>query len=254
LSGGIDSAIVAVIAAFALGPQNVLGVSMPSRYSSDGSKTDAQSLAKNLGIKFTTIPIEPMFDAFLKQLEPEFVGRNPDVTEENLQARIRGTALMALSNKFNYLLLSTGNKSEVAMGYCTLYGDTNGGLAVISDVFKTKVYALANWINENIRPLIPQDTISKPPSAELRPDQKDSDSLPPYDVLDTILSLYLEESKAITDIAEKTHYDWALISKVLKTVYRNEYKRKQLPPGLRITKKAFGTGRQMPLAQGWPCA
>ena len=252
LSGGIDSAIVAVIAAAALGSENVLGVSMPSRFSSDGSKSDAQSLATAIGINFTTIPIEPMHAAFLSQLAPAFAGVAEDVTEENLQARIRGTTLMALSNKFGYLLLSTGNKSEIAMGYCTLYGDTNGGLAVISDVFKTKVYALSRWINEHVKNVIPEATISKPPSAELKPNQTDQDSLPPYEILDAILAGYVENAKDVEAIAKDTYYERALIAKTIKTVFRNEYKRKQLPPGLRITKKAFGTGRVMPLAQGWP--
>ena len=253
LSGGIDSAIVAVIAAAALGPQNVFSISMPSRFSSDGSKSDAQRLAAAIGINFGTIPIEPMHAAFLEQLAGPFAGTEEGIAEENLQARIRGTTLMALSNKFGYLLLSTGNKSEVAMGYCTLYGDTNGGLAVISDVFKTKVYKLARWINANVRNVIPEATISKPPSAELKPNQTDQDSLPPYDVLDAILSRYIEEMQDVATIVEETDFDRGLVAKTIRTVFRNEYKRKQLPPGLKITKKAFGTGRQMPLAQGWPC-
>jgi len=252
LSGGIDSAVTAVLAAQALGKKNVWGISMPSRYSSTGSRDDARLSADALGINFMTVPIEPMFNAYLEQLSSAFAGKKEDVTEENLQARIRGAILMAFSNKFGHLLLSTGNKSEVAMGYCTLYGDTNGGLAVISDLYKTKVYALAKWLNKTWdRAVIPEASITKPPSAELRPNQTDQDSLPPYAMLDEILRLYIEESKDFREIVGVTTFKPELIEKVLKTIFRNEYKRKQLPPGLRITKKAFGSGRVMPLAQGW---
>jgi NAD+ synthetase len=252
LSGGIDSALTAAIAAEALGPENVLGVSMPSRYSSEGSKTDARALADALGIRFRTVPIRPMFDAYLESLAPLFEGREEDVTEENLQARIRGAVLMAISNKFGHLLLTTGNKSEVAVGYCTLYGDTCGGLAVISDVLKLKVYALARWMNERAgRLIIPENSITKPASAELKPDQTDQDVLPPFEVLDEILTRYVEESQGHDRIVRETGFEEAVVRDVLRRVDLNEYKRKQLAPGLRVTKKAFGSGRIMPIAQGW---
>jgi NAD+ synthetase len=249
LSGGIDSAVVACIASRALGAKNVLGVAMPSRYSSDHSRRDAADLARNLGIEFREIPIEPMFAAYLEQLAPAFAGREPDVTEENLQARVRGGLLMALSNKFGKLLLSTGNKSEIATGYCTLYGDTNGGLAVISDVPKTLVYKIAREINAE-QPVIPESTLTKPPSAELRPGQVDQDSLPPYDVLDAILAAHVEDGLDSAALLAKG-FDRAVVDKVLRLVRTSEYKRRQLPPGLKITGKAFGTGRRYPIAQAY---
>ena len=249
LSGGIDSAVVACIASRAFAPGNILGVAMPSRYSSDHSRRDAAHLAKNLGIEFREISIEPMFAAYLDSLAPAFAGRAPDVTEENLQARIRGGLLMALSNKFGKLLLSTGNKSEIATGYCTLYGDTNGGLAVISDVPKTWVYKIAREINAE-HSVIPESTLSKPPSAELRPGQVDQDSLPPYEVLDAILAAHVEDgldTQALVDAG----FERAVVDKVLNLVRISEYKRRQLPPGLKITGKAFGTGRRYPVAQAF---
>jgi NAD+ synthase (glutamine-hydrolysing) len=249
LSGGIDSAVVACIASRALGAPNVLGVAMPSRYSSEHSRRDAADLAKNLGIEFREIAIEPMFAAYLEALAPAFAGRPPDVTEENLQARIRGALLMALSNKFGKLLLSTGNKSEIATGYCTLYGDTNGGLAVISDVPKMLVYGIAREINAE-HPDIPESTLTKPPSAELRPGQVDQDSLPPYDVLDQILQAHVEEGLDTQALVAKG-FEPSVVEKVLRLVRVSEYKRRQLPPGLKITGKAFGTGRRYPIAQGF---
>jgi len=249
LSGGIDSAVVACIASRALGAKNVLGVAMPSRYSSDHSRRDAADLAGNLGMEFREISIEPMFAAYLEQLAPAFAGREPDVTEENLQARVRGGLLMALSNKFGKLLLSTGNKSEIATGYCTLYGDTNGGLAVISDVPKTLVYKIAREINAD-GPVIPDSTLTKPPSAELRPDQVDQDSLPPYDVLDAILAAHVEDGLDSNALLEKG-FERGVVDKVLRLVRTSEYKRRQLPPGLKITGKAFGTGRRYPIAHAY---
>jgi NAD+ synthase/NAD+ synthase (glutamine-hydrolysing) len=248
LSGGVDSAVVASIAVAALGTSNVLGVSMPGPYSSEGSKTDAQALARNLNIEFLTIPIAPVFDAYKEALAPAFTGRAPDTTEENIQARIRGNFLMALSNKFGSMVLSTGNKSENAVGYCTLYGDMAGGLAVISDVPKLMVYELAHYINRE-REVIPCSTLEKPPSAELRPNQKDTDSLPPYDVLDRILKAYIEEVKCPEEIAIETGFDVTLIRNIASLVDRNEYKRKQAAPGLKITSRAFGFGRPFPIAQ-----
>jgi NAD+ synthase (glutamine-hydrolysing) len=248
LSGGIDSAVVASIAVAALGPRNVLGVSMPGPYSSEGSRTDAKALADNLGIEFLSIPIGEVFESYRKVLQPAFGDRKPDTTEENIQARIRGNYLMALSNKFGSMVLSTGNKSESAVGYCTLYGDMAGGLAVISDVPKLMVYELAHYINRE-RELIPRSTITKPPSAELRPDQKDTDSLPPYEVLDRILKAYIEEVKAPEQIAAELGYDLKLVREIAALVDRNEYKRKQAAPGLKITSRAFGFGRPFPIAQ-----
>ena len=248
LSGGVDSAVVASIAVEALGPSNVLGVSMPGPYSSEGSKSDARDLARNLGIEFLSIPIGPVFDSYKQTLAPAFHGRSPDATEENIQARIRGNYLMALSNKFGSMVLSTGNKSENAVGYCTLYGDMAGGLAVISDVPKLMVYDLARYINRE-REVIPRSTLEKPPSAELRPDQKDTDSLPPYDVLDRILKAYIEEVKCPEEIAVETGFDLKLVRDIATRVDRNEYKRKQAAPGLKITSRAFGFGRPFPIAQ-----
>jgi NAD+ synthase (glutamine-hydrolysing) len=248
LSGGVDSAVVASIAVAALGPDNVLGVSMPGPYSSEGSKTDAQALARNLSIDFLSIPIASVFESYKEVLAPIFAGRAPDATEENIQARIRGNYLMALSNKFGSMVLSTGNKSENAVGYCTLYGDMAGGLAVISDVPKLMVYELASHINRE-RELIPRSTLEKPPSAELRPNQKDTDSLPPYEVLDRILKAYIEEVKSPEEIAIETGFDLNLVRNIAALVDRNEYKRKQAAPGLKITSRAFGFGRPFPIAQ-----
>ena len=249
LSGGIDSALVTYIAVQAFGNENVHVVMMPSQYSSKGSITDSEKLIENLQISSETIPIESVFNEFLKALSASFQNTKPDVTEENLQARIRGTLLMALSNKFGYLLCTTGNKSEMAVGYATLYGDMNGALAVIADVYKTQVYKIANFINKD-KEIIPQTIIDKAPSAELRPDQKDEDSLPPYKVLDQILQLYLEEYKEIEEIS-KAIGDKELVKKYLRMVDRNEFKRKQAAPVLRVSKKAFGYGRRFPIVQGW---
>jgi len=248
LSGGIDSAVVASIAVDALGKENVLGVSMPGPFSSEGSKNDARDLAGNLGIEFLTIPIAEPFEAYRRALAPAFAGRREDVTEENFQARIRGNYLMALSNKFGSMVLSTGNKSELAVGYCTLYGDMAGGLAVISDVPKLMVYELARWINRK-RELIPNATIEKPPSAELRPNQKDEDSLPPYAVLDRILKAYIEDLHSPQEISEHYGFDLKLVREIALLVDRSEYKRKQAAPGLKITSRAFGFGRPFPIAQ-----
>jgi NAD+ synthase/NAD+ synthase (glutamine-hydrolysing) len=248
LSGGVDSALVATIAVDALGTDNVLGVNMPSQYSSEGSLRDARCLANNLGIEFQVIPIQETFDCYRKSLAPAFAGRAEDVTEENIQARIRGNLLMALSNKFGYLVLSTGNKSELAVGYCTLYGDMAGGLAVISDVPKSMVYELSSFANRS-RPRIPQATLDKPPSAELRPNQKDSDTLPPYDVLDRILKAYVEDLRSPEEIADHYEFPLDLVRSVARRVDQNEYKRKQSPPGLKVTSKAFSVGRRFPLAQ-----
>lgn len=248
LSGGIDSAVVAAIAATALGPDNLLGVSMPGPFSSEGSRTDAKALADNLGIQLLTIPISDVYEAYLKALAPAFGDRPVDVTEENIQARIRGNYLMALSNKFGSMVLSTGNKSELAVGYCTLYGDMAGGLGVISDVPKLMVYELARFINRE-RELIPRSTIEKPPSAELRSNQKDEDSLPPYDVLDRILKSYIEDLRSPQEIADHYGFDLKLVQDIALRVDRNEYKRKQAAPGLKITSRAFGFGRPFPIAQ-----
>ncbi|MGD0404479.1 MAG: NAD+ synthase [Candidatus Acidiferrales bacterium] len=248
LSGGVDSALVAAIATDALGHENVLGVAMPSQYSSENSMRDACQLAQNLGIKFLVLPINETFDSYRKTLAPAFAGTREDVTEENIQARIRGNLLMALSNKFGSMVLSTGNKSEMAVGYCTLYGDMAGGLAVISDVPKSMVYALSKFVNRK-RELIPEATITKPPSAELRPNQKDSDTLPDYDVLDRILKAYVEDLRSPEEIADHFGFPLDLVRGVALRVDQNEYKRKQAPPGLKITLKAFSVGRRFPLAQ-----
>ena len=247
LSGGIDSALTAAIAVDALGKENVIGIGMPGPYSSQGSIDDAAALARNLGIRFDLVSIGDIFHSYLGSLKPVFGARPVDVTEENIQARIRGSILMALSNKFGALVLTTGNKSELGVGYCTLYGDMCGGLAVISDVPKTLVYRLARYVNSR-QPVIPDSTIQKPPSAELRPDQKDSDSLPPYDVLDAILEAYVEDSEAPDAIASKYGFDPALVHRVARMVDRNEYKRQQAAPGLKISQKAFGFGRRYPIA------
>jgi len=247
LSGGIDSALTAAIAAEAVGKENVIGVGMPGPYSSKGSVDDARAVAANLGIRFELIPIGDAFGAYRQTLQPVFAGKPEDVTEENLQARIRGAMLMALSNKFGSMVLSTGNKSELAVGYCTLYGDMCGGLAVISDVPKTQVYRLARYVNRE-REIIPEATIEKPPSAELRPNQTDQDSLPPYDVLDAILLDYIEDYKSAEQIVKDRGYDLGLVKSVLRMVDRNEYKRQQAAVGLKISEKAFGVGRRMPIA------
>ena len=246
LSGGIDSSIVACIAAAALGAGNVLGVSMPSMYSAQASFDDAHALARNLGMNFETVPIKPMYDAFKQSLAPVFRGLPENETEENLQARIRGTLLMALSNKFGHLVLSTGNKSEVGAGYCTLYGDMVGGLAVISDVPKTMIYKLAAHINRR-KEVIPRNTIERPPSAELRPDQTDQDTLPEYDVLDAILKSRVEEQKSVEEIVNQG-YDRPTVEKVVRMIQVNEYKRRQAAIGLKVTTRAFGPGRRMPIA------
>ncbi len=247
LSGGIDSALTAVVAAAALGPENVIGVTMPSRYSSGGSVSDSRQLADNLGIALEEIPIETIFSSVLETLDPVFEGLEEDVTEENIQARIRGLLLMALSNKLNALLLTTGNKSELAVGYCTLYGDMSGGLAVISDVPKTLVYRVSEWLNRDGE-VIPGAIIEKPPSAELRPDQKDTDSLPSYDILDAILEAYVEEGRGLRELVE-LGFEEETVAGILRMVDLNEYKRLQAAPGLRITSKAFGPGRRFPVVK-----
>jgi NAD+ synthase (glutamine-hydrolysing) len=247
LSGGIDSALVACLAVEALGAENVRGVAMPSMYSSPSSITDAEALARNLGIRLETVPIADIFGCFQKSLKPVFGERPFDTTEENLQARIRGNILMALSNKFGCMVLSTGNKSELAVGYSTLYGDMCGGLAVISDLLKTHVYDVARWINRE-REIIPRSTMEKAPSAELRPGQRDQDDLPPYETLDAILRLYIEEQRSMGEIIAQG-FDEALVRRIVGLVDRNEYKRRQAPPGLKITGKAFGVGRRLPIVQ-----
>jgi NAD+ synthase (glutamine-hydrolysing) len=247
LSGGIDSALTAALAVEALGRDNVIGISLPSSISSDHSKDDARDLAENLGIEYHTLPIQKIVDSAESELAPLFAGMSPDVTEENLQARSRGLLLMAVSNKIGALLLTTGNKSELAVGYCTLYGDMCGGLAVISDIPKTKVFALARHMNKNGE-IIPLSTIEKPPSAELRPDQKDSDSLPEYNILDGILQSYIEDGHSIQAIIDQG-YTEDTVRRIVGLVDRNEYKRKQAAPGLKITSLAFGIGRRMPIVQ-----
>lgn len=247
LSGGIDSSVTACLAVEALGRENIHGVSMPSTYSSKSSTEDARRLAKNLEISFTFIPITKLYRAYLETLKPHFRRRKKDITEENIQARIRGNILMALSNKFGYLVLSTGNKSETAVGYCTLYGDMTGGLAVLSDVPKTLVYDLAHYINQHAE-TIPENILTKAPSAELKPGQRDQDSLPPYEVLDAILTQYVEKRKKPEEIVVEG-YSKKLVCDIVRRLERNEYKREQAPPGLKITTKAFGFGRRMPIAQ-----
>jgi len=247
LSGGIDSAVVAALAASALDPENVLGVTMPTQFSSQGSIDDSRALAEALGIRFLEIPIQPAFNAVRSQFQAIFANLPEDTTEENMQPRLRGLTLMALSNKFAHLLLSTGNKSELAVGYCTLYGDMCGGLAVISDVPKIMVYRLAEWINRE-REIIPRATITKPPSAELKPDQRDQDTLPPYEILDPILQLYVEEQLSVAEIVLRG-FDEKTVRWVQRRVDLNEYKRAQAVPGLKVTSRAFGLGRRMPVAQ-----
>jgi NAD+ synthase (glutamine-hydrolysing) len=247
LSGGIDSAVVACLAVAALGPEHVHGISLPSQFSSKGSLDDARVLAGRLGIPYDVIPIEPPFESVRQQLKQVFSGRAEDTTEENIQARLRGVILMALSNKFGSLLLTTGNKSELAVGYCTLYGDMCGGLAVISDVPKTMVYRLAQWINR-AREIIPQSSITKAPSAELRLNQCDQDSLPPYDILDAILDHYVVRGRSLTEIVQ-LGFDEKTVKQVIRLIDVNEYKRRQAAPGLKVTTKAFGVGRRFPIAQ-----
>ncbi len=260
LSGGIDSAVTCVLAVAALGAPNVLGVSMPGRYSSEGSRTDAAELAGRLGVHVETVPIEGPFTSLVASLEHAFAGRGADVTEENLQSRVRGTILMALSNKFGSLLLTTGNKSELAVGYCTLYGDMNGGLAVLSDVSKQWVYRLARWMNAYpgslaiaglAGPPIPEASITKPPSAELRPNQTDQDSLPPYPVLDEIIERYVEHRQGVAQIVRETGFDAQTVARSVRMIDTSEFKRKQAAIGLKVTSVAFGSGRRMPIAQGW---
>ena len=246
LSGGIDSAVTAVLAARALGPEHVRGVTMPSRHSSEGSVMDSKKLAENLGIEFRNIPIEQPFSSFLETLEPEFVDTESGVAEENLQARIRGTLLMALSNKFGHLLLSTGNKSEMAVGYSTLYGDMNGGLCAIADLPKGMVYKLADFINRE-REVIPSSILTKPPSAELRPGQKDQDTLPPYPILDAILEKLIEQGKSSQEVISEG-FDKDTVTWIARAIAINEYKRRQAPTGLKVTPKAFGSGRRLPIA------
>lgn len=252
LSGGIDSALVAVIAADALGPENVLGVSMPARYSSPGSLTDARRLAQNLGIRYEVLPIEPAFQALEQQLSGVFAQFPPNEAEENIQSRLRGTTLMALSNKFGALVLTTGNKSEMAVGYCTLYGDMNGALGPIADVLKTDVYKISRWVNRD-REIIPADTLLKPPSAELRPNQLDQDSLPPYEVLDAVLDLYIVKHLSKVEIAARG-FDAAVVNDVVNKVNFSEYKRRQAAPGLKVSPRAFGMGRRIPVAQRFRAA
>jgi len=247
LSGGVDSALVVTVAVDAVGAENVLGVGMPGPYSSEGSLRDARKIAENLGVEFIVLPITGVFDEYLQVLDPAFDDRPVDATEENIQARIRGNLLMALSNKFGSLVLSTGNKSEIAVGYCTLYGDMAGGLAIISDVPKTMVYELAKLRNRE-REVIPIETLTKPPSAELRPNQRDSDTLPPYDILDRILKAYVEDIKDPEEIASHFGYSIELVRSITRRVDQNEYKRNQAAPGLKITSKAFSVGRRFPLA------
>jgi len=246
LSGGIDSSLTACVAVQALGAKNVLGVAMPSLYSSPASLEDAQILAQNLGINFLVIPITKIFQIYLDELKPHFAGYPEDTTEENLQARIRGNLLMALANKFNSLVLTTGNKSEMAVGYSTLYGDMCGALGVISDVPKTMVYKLARYVNQN-KATIPERVFTRPPSAELKPNQTDQDTLPPYEILDDILTEYVEKNQSIAEIIKKGH-DPNVVKEVIRRIHLNEYKRKQAPPGLKVTTKAFGIGRRYPIA------
>jgi NAD+ synthase (glutamine-hydrolysing) len=247
LSGGIDSAVTACIAVAALGKANVRGVSLPSQFSSQHSLDDARALAERLGIQYDVVPIKTAFETVKGQLAPVFAGKPEDTTEENLQARLRGVILMAFSNKFGSLLLTTGNKSEIAVGYCTLYGDMAGGLAVISDVPKTMIYRIAKWINRE-REIIPDSSITKPPSAELRPNQCDQDSLPPYEILDAILDLYVVNGKSTADIVA-AGFDETTVRKVIRLIDLSEYKRRQAAPGLKVTTKAFGVGRRIPIAQ-----
>jgi NAD+ synthase/NAD+ synthase (glutamine-hydrolysing) len=247
LSGGIDSALTAVLAADAVGPENVIGVGMPGPYSSAGSIDDARALAKNLGVRFELLSINAVFEAYRQTLKEVFAGREEDTTEENIQSRARGTLLMALSNKFGAIVLSTGNKSELGVGYCTLYGDMVGGLAVISDLPKTLVYRLSHYVNSR-HAVIPAATLQKPPSAELRPNQKDSDSLPPYEILDAVLEDYVEDAHSVERIAADHGFDIEVVRRVVRLVDRAEYKRQQAAAGIKISPKAFGYGRRFPIA------
>jgi NAD+ synthase (glutamine-hydrolysing) len=246
LSGGIDSALTACVATDALGSTNVVGVLMPSEFSSRGSIEDSERLGRNLGISLLTIPIGEVFDAYKASLQTAFKGTDPNVAEENLQARVRGNFLMALSNKFGWLVLSTGNKSEISTGYCTLYGDMAGGFAILKDVMKTTVYKLAEYCNCSGQERIPRSTIEKPPSAELRPNQRDTDSLPAYEVLDPILKAYVEEDRSLADMTGMG-FDPALVQRIVRLVDVNEYKRRQAAPGVKITPRAFGRDRRMPI-------
>lgn len=252
LSGGIDSTLVACIATEALGPENVTGVTMPSKFSSEGSKTDSEKLAKNLGINFEQISIKDLYSTYLDKLEPFFEDTAFGAAEENLQSRIRGDLLMAISNKFGHMLLNSGNKSELATGYCTLYGDMAGGLAIIADLYKTEVYEMANWLNTEFykKEMIPENILDKSPSAELKPDQQDSDTLPDYEVLDPILELYIEKQLSISEIVARG-FEEETVKKSIDLVYKSEFKRYQSVPVLKISTKAFGTGRRWPIVQNW---
>jgi len=252
LSGGIDSALVACIAAKALGPDKVTAITMPSEFSSKGSIDHSRKLAENLGIIFQEISIEDLYDGYLDKLEPFFKGTSFGVAEENLQSRIRGDLLMAISNKFGHMLLNSGNKSELATGYCTLYGDMAGGLGIIADLYKTEVYEMASWLNREFyeKEVIPREILDKPPSAELKPDQQDSDTLPDYSILDSILELYIEKQLSAEDITGQG-YDEQTVKKTIKLVDNSEYKRYQSVPNLKISTKAFGTGRRWPIVQKW---
>ena len=251
VSGGIDSALIAALAVEALGAERVHCVSMPSRYSSEGTRGDAQRLAENLGCDFREIPIEPVVDAFESSLAESFAGREPDLTEENLQARIRGVLLMALSNKFGWLVVATGNKSELSVGYATLYGDMAGGFALLKDVYKTDVFRLARHLNERAgRELIPQSIIDRAPSAELRDDQLDEDSLPPYPALDQVLEAYVEEDRTLEELSPDG-FDPDVVERAVALVDRAEYKRRQAPPGVRLPPKAFGRDRRTPITNRW---
>ncbi len=250
LSGGIDSALTACIAVEALGKENVYALSMPSRFNSPSSLKDAEALVKNLGIDFDVIPIDDLYESYLKTLTPFFQGKPQDETEENIQSRIRGMILMALSNKLGYLLISTGNKSELAMGYCTLYGDMAGGLGVLADVNKTQIYMLARWLNQK-KTIIPQSTIDKPPSAELRPNQRDTDTLPDYAIVDAVLQAYVEDLLSPEEIVKKYNFPLDLVLDLVHRIHASEYKRRQSAPGIRVTKKAFRVGRKYPIVQKW---
>jgi len=249
LSGGIDSALCAAVVADALGPAHVVGVSMPSPFTSSASREDAAALAQSLGVKLLEIGLEEVFESYRHALAPSFTGKAPDITEENLQARIRGNYLMALSNKFGWLVITTGNKSELSVGYSTLYGDMAGGFGVLKDVYKTFVYELARWRNTR-SPVIPDRTLTRPPSAELKPDQTDQDTLPPYDVLDPILRLYVEEDRSANEIAD-LNFDAETVRRVIRMVDHAEYKRRQSPPGVKITPRAFGKDRRLPITNRW---
>lgn len=252
ISGGIDSALTAVIATEALGPDNVTGVTMPSHYSTEGSVSDSEKLARNLGITLYELPIHNIYESFIETLKPVFGESEFGVAEENLQSRARGTILMGISNKHGHMLLNTGNKSELAVGYCTLYGDMAGGLSMLSDVYKTEVFAISRWLNDVFyeKEVIPRSTIEKPPSAELRPDQKDTDSLPEYGILDGILKAYIEDQQSAEQITD-SGFDAGTVRRVIRMVDTNEYKRRQAAPGLRVSSKAFGLGRRLPIVQRW---